>query len=42
MKLKRLLNYQLIEHEPSISDKTLKLNFFNEVPESTVNACTIN
>ncbi|OSY88431.1 membrane protein [Tenacibaculum holothuriorum] len=29
---------QLIENEPLIGKKTLKLNFFNEVPESTVNA----
>ncbi|MEE9408703.1 MAG: DUF389 domain-containing protein [Polaribacter sp.] len=31
-------NLQLIEHESLISNKILKLNFFNEVPESTVNA----
>ena len=36
--IKTITQLQLIEHEPSISDKTLKLNFFNEVPESTVNA----
>jgi len=36
--IKTITQLQLIEQEPSISDKTLKLNFFNEVPESTVNA----
>lgn len=36
--IKTITQLQLIENEPSISDKTLKLNFFNEVPESTVNA----
>ena len=36
--IKTITQLQLIEHEPSISDKTLKLSFFNEVPESTVNA----
>ena len=36
--IKTITQLQLIEHEPSISNKTLKLSFFNEVPESTVNA----
>ena len=29
---------QLIEHEPILAEKKLKLNFFNEVSEGTVNA----
>ncbi|WP_343330673.1 DUF389 domain-containing protein [Polaribacter staleyi] len=35
--IKTITELQLIEQEPLISDKVLKLNFFNEVPESTVN-----
>lgn len=37
VEVKTIKNLQLIEQDPILDEKTLKLSFFNEVPETTVN-----